>query len=398
MKTKNLEELIRGSEEIIPKKEFLNKLKKKRPLRIKVGFDPTAADLHLGHTVLLNKLKSFQDLGHQVIFLIGDFTALVGDPSGVNETRPSLSVDEIRKNSETYEKQVFKILDKSKTEIRYNSEWMGKFSSSDFITLSSVQTVARMLERDDFNKRYKSNQPISIHEFLYPLIQGYDSVALNCDVELGGTDQKFNLLLGREVQKYYKMEPQVCMTLPLLEGTDGDKKMSKSLNNYISIDDSADDMFGKLMSISDELMWRYFNLLSFKSLSEISDLRHSVKLGKNPRDVKFILAEELVDRFYGKGKGKSALENFIELFQKGKIPKVIEEITLKLADQEITLSQVMKESGLVKSTSEALRLIKQGAVKINEIKVLKNEEFELPPDPFLCQIGKRRFAKINILR
>ena len=398
MKTKNLEELIRGSEEIIPKKEFLNKLKKKRPLRIKVGFDPTAADLHLGHTVLLNKLKYFQDLGHQVIFLIGDFTALVGDPSGVNETRPSLSVDEIRKNSETYEKQVFKILDKSKTEIRYNSEWMGKFSSSDFITLSSVQTVARMLERDDFNKRYKSNQPISIHEFLYPLIQGYDSVALNCDVELGGTDQKFNLLLGREVQKYYKMEPQVCMTLPLLEGTDGEKKMSKSLNNYISIDDSADDMFGKLMSISDELMWRYFNLLSFKSLSEISDLRHSVKLGKNPRDVKFILAEELVDRFYGKGKGKSALKNFIELFQKGKIPKVIEEITLKLADQEITLSQVMKESGLVKSTSEALRLIKQGAVKINEIKVLKNEEFELPPDPFLCQIGKRRFAKINILR
>lgn len=398
MKTKNLEELIRGSEEIIPKKEFLNKLKKKRPLRIKVGFDPTAADLHLGHTVLLNKLKSFQDLGHQVIFLIGDFTALVGDPSGVNETRPSLSIDEIRKNSETYEKQVFKILDKSKTEIRYNSEWMGKFSSSDFITLSSVQTVARMLERDDFNKRYKSNQPISIHEFLYPLIQGYDSVALNCDVELGGTDQKFNLLLGREVQKYYKMEPQVCMTLPLLEGTDGEKKMSKSLNNYISIDDSADDMFGKLMSISDELMWRYFNLLSFKSLSEISDLRHSVKLGQNPRDVKFILAEELVDRFYGKGKGKSALENFIELFQKGKIPKVIEEITLKLVDQEITLSQVMKESGLVKSTSEALRLIKQGAVKINEIKVLKNEEFELPPDPFLCQIGKRRFAKINILR
>ena len=398
MKTKNLEELIRGSEEIIPKKEFLNKLKKKRPLRIKVGFDPTAADLHLGHTVLLNKLKYFQDLGHQVIFLIGDFTALVGDPSGVNETRPSLSVDEIRKNSETYEKQVFKILDKSKTEIRYNSEWMGKFSSSDFITLSSVQTVARMLERDDFNKRYKSNQPISIHEFLYPLIQGYDSVALNCDVELGGTDQKFNLLLGREVQKYYKMEPQVCMTLPLLEGTDGEKKMSKSLNNYVSIDDSADDMFGKLMSISDELMWRYFNLLSFKSLSEISDLRHSVKLGQNPRDVKFILAEELVDRFYGKGKGKSALENFIELFQKGKIPKVIEEITLKLVDQEITLSQVMKESGLVKSTSEALRLIKQGAVKINEIKVLKNEEFELPPDPFLCQIGKRRFAKINILR
>ena len=398
MKTKNLEELIRGSEEIIPKKEFLNKLKKKRPLRIKVGFDPTAADLHLGHTVLLNKLKSFQDLGHQVIFLIGDFTALVGDPSGVNETRPSLSVDEIRKNSETYEKQVFKILDKSKTEIRYNSEWMGKFSSSDFITLSSVQTVARMLERDDFNKRYKSNHPISIHEFLYPLIQGYDSVALNCDVELGGTDQKFNLLLGREVQKYYKMEPQVCMTLPLLEGTDGEKKMSKSLNNYVSIDDSADDMFGKLMSISDELMWRYFNLLSFKSLSEISDLRHSVKLGQNPRDVKFILAEELVDRFYGKGKGKSALDNFIELFQKGKIPKVIEEITLKLVDQEITLSQVMKESGLVKSTSEALRLIKQGAVKINEIKVLKNEEFELPPDPFLCQIGKRRFAKINILR
>lgn len=398
MKTKNLEELIRGSEEIIPKKEFLNKLKKKRPLRIKVGFDPTAADLHLGHTVLLNKLKSFQDLGHQVIFLIGDFTALVGDPSGVNETRPSLSIDEIRKNSETYEKQVFKILDKSKTEIRYNSEWMGKFSSSDFITLSSVQTVARMLERDDFNKRYKSNQPISIHEFLYPLIQGYDSVALNCDVELGGTDQKFNLLLGREVQKYYKMEPQVCMTLPLLEGTDGEKKMSKSLNNYVSIDDSADDMFGKLMSISDELMWRYFNLLSFKSLSEISDLRHSVKLGQNPRDVKFILAEELVDRFYGKGKGKSALENFIELFQKGKIPKVIEEITLKLVDQEITLSQVMKESGLVKSTSEALRLIKQGAVKINEIRVLKNEEFELPPDPFLCQIGKRRFAKINILR
>jgi len=398
MKTEDVEELKRGCEEVIPEEEFLIKLKKGKPLKIKAGFDPTSADLHLGHTVLLNKLKSFQDLGHHVIFLIGDFTASVGDPSGVNETRPTLSREEIENNSKTYKKQVFKILDKNKTEVRYNSEWMDKFSPSDFIKLSSTQTVARMLERDDFNKRYKSQQPISIHEFIYPLIQGYDSVALKADVELGGTDQKFNLLLGREMQKYFKQEQQICLTLPLLEGTDGVKKMSKSLNNFIALEDTPDDIFGKIMSISDLLMWKYFDLLSFISLEKINSFKDSVLSGANPRDIKFKLATELVDRFWGKGSGKKALDNFINRFQKGQKPDQIEEIKVSIGIEDMTLPRILKEAGLVKSTSEALRLLKQGAIKVDDKQFNPDQEYDFEKKPFLCQIGKRRFARIFIKR
>tara|TARA_B110001454_G_scaffold92694_1_gene88400 strand:+ start:305 stop:1501 length:1197 start_codon:yes stop_codon:yes gene_type:complete len=398
MTIKNFKELARGCEEIIPNEEFLTKLRKKKSLRVKVGFDPTASDLHLGHTVLLNKMKVFQDLGHEVIFLIGDFTALVGDPSGLNETRPSLGLEEIKENSQTYEEQVFKVLDRKKTEIRYNSEWMNKFSPSDFINLSSTQTVARMLERDDFNKRYKAQKPISIHEFIYPLLQGYDSYVLNTDIELGGTDQKFNLLLGREIQKYFRTEQQVCMTLPLLEGTDGVKKMSKSVGNFIAIDSGPDEIFGKIMSISDNLMWRYFELLSFKSLVDINTLKESTNDGQNPRDIKFLLAEELVDRFCGKGSGKLAKADFIDKFQKGKIPVKLEEIIVKQTKKVLTLPNTLKEAGLVKSTSEAMRLIKQGAVRINEQKVRNGKDFRLPKGPFLCQIGKKRFARIVIKR
>ena len=398
MTIKNFKELARGCEEIIPNEEFLTKLRKKKSLRVKVGFDPTASDLHLGHTVLLNKMKVFQDLGHEVIFLIGDFTALVGDPSGLNETRPPLSLEEIKENSQTYEEQVFKVLDRKKTEIRYNSEWMNKFSPSDFINLSSTQTVARMLERDDFNKRYKAQKPISIHEFIYPLLQGYDSYVLNTDIELGGTDQKFNLLLGREIQKYFGTEQQVCMTLPLLEGTDGVKKMSKSVGNFIAIDSGPDEIFGKIMSISDNLMWRYFELLSFKSLVDINTLKESTNDGQNPRDIKFLLAEELVDRFCGKGSGKLAKTGFIDKFQKGKIPVKLEEIIVKQTKKVLTLPNALKEAGLVKSTSEAMRLIKQGAVRINEQKVRNGKDFRLPKGPFLCQIGKKRFARIVIKR
>ena len=373
MKDSQLALLLRGVEEIVPKKEFHKKLDEKRSLRVKLGFDPTAPDLHLGHTVILNKLKLFQDLGHQVIFLIGDFTGLVGDPSGVNETRPVLTEKEIKENAKTYERQVFKILDKKKTEIRFNSEWMNQFSPEDFIRLSSVQTVARMLERDDFSKRYSAQKPISIHEFLYPLLQGYDSVALDADIELGGTDQKFNLLLGREVQKFYGKEPQVAFTLPLLEGLDGVNKMSKSLDNYIAIEDDADDMFGKIMSISDDLMWRYFELLSFRDEEEITELKKSQKEGSNPRDIKFLLAEEIVNRFHGEGSGNSAKEEFQSRFQKGNNPSDIKEITINLEEKSITLAKVLKEAKMVPSTSEALRLIKQGAVRIEGEKILDSK-------------------------
>ena len=396
MKDTELELLLRGVEEIIPKKEFHKKLNKNRPLRIKLGFDPTAPDLHLGHTVILNKLKLFQDLGHEVIFLIGDFTGMVGDPSGVDETRPVLSEEEIKKNAKTYERQVFKILDKKKTEIRFNSEWMDNFSSKEFIKLSSAQTVARMLERDDFHKRYSSQKPISIHEFLYPLLQGYDSVALNADVELGGTDQKFNLLLGREVQKFYGMEPQIAFTLPLLEGLDGIKKMSKSLENYIAIEDEENDMFGKVMSVSDELMWRYFELLSFKSDKEINKLKRAQTNGENPRDIKFMLAEEIVDRFHGEGSGRKAREEFKLIFQKGKNPSNVVEIEIQLKEQDITLPRVLKEAGLVASTSEALRLIKQGAVKVEGEKIIDSKHKISPNSSLLYQIGKRKFSKIKI--
>ena len=396
MKDSELALLLRGVEEVIPKEEFHKKLDKKRPLRIKLGFDPTAPDLHLGHTVILNKLKLFQDLGHQVIFLIGDFTGLVGDPSGVNETRPVLSEKEIKKNAKTYERQVFKILDKKKTEIRFNSEWMNKFSPEEFIRLSSVQTVARMLERDDFHKRYTSQKPISIHEFLYPLLQGYDSVALNADVELGGTDQKFNLLLGREVQKFYGKEPQVVFTLPLLEGLDGDKKMSKSLGNYIAIEDSQNEIFGKIMSISDELMWRYFELLSFKKQEEINKLKKSQKEGLNPRDIKFLLAEEIVDRFHGEGSGTIAREEFKSRFQQGNSPSEIKEIEIKLMEKDISLPKILKEAGMVSSTSEALRLIKQGGVRIEGEKILDSKYKINQNSSLLYQVGKRKFFRIKI--
>jgi len=396
MKDSELVLLLRGVEEVIPKEEFHKKLDKKRPLRIKLGFDPTAPDLHLGHTVILNKLKLFQDLGHQVIFLIGDFTGLVGDPSGVNETRPVLSEKEIKKNAKTYERQVFKILDKKKTEIRFNSEWMNKFSPEEFIRLSSVQTVARMLERDDFHKRYTSQKPISIHEFLYPLLQGYDSVALNADVELGGTDQKFNLLLGREVQKFYGKEPQVVFTLPLLEGLDGDKKMSKSLGNYIAIEDSQNEIFGKIMSISDELMWRYFELLSFKKQDEINKLKKSQKEGLNPRDIKFLLAEEIVDRFHGEGSGTKAREEFKSRFQQGNSPSEIKEIEIKLMEKDISLPKILKEAGMVSSTSEALRLIKQGGVRIEGEKILDSKYKINQNSSLLYQVGKRKFFRIKI--
>ena len=398
MKDSQLALLLRGVEEIVPKKEFHKKLEEKRSLRVKLGFDPTAPDLHLGHTVILNKLKLFQDLGHQVIFLIGDFTGLVGDPSGVNETRPVLTEKEIKENAKTYERQVFKILDKKKTEIRFNSEWMNKFSPEDFIRLSSVQTVARMLERDDFSKRYSAQKPISIHEFLYPLLQGYDSVALDADIELGGTDQKFNLLLGREVQKFYGKEPQVAFTLPLLEGLDGVKKMSKSLDNYIAIEDDPDEMFGKIMSISDDLMWRYFELLSFRDEEEITELKKSQKEGSNPRDIKFLLAEEIVNRFHGEGSGNSAKEEFQSRFQKGNNPSDIKEITINLEEKSITLAKVLKEAKMVPSTSEALRLIKQGAVRIEGEKILDSKHEINLYSSLLYQVGKRKFSKIKIAK
>ena len=398
MKDSDLALLLRGVEEIVPKQEFHKKLDENRPLRVKLGFDPTAPDLHLGHTVILNKLKLFQDLGHQVIFLIGDFTGLVGDPSGVNETRPVLNEKDIEKNAETYERQVFKILDKEKTEIRFNSEWMNKFSPEDFIRLLSVQTVARMLERDDFSKRYNAQKPISIHEFLYPLLQGYDSVALEADIELGGTDQKFNLLLGREVQKFYGKEPQVAFTLPLLEGLDGVKKMSKSLDNYIAIEDSADDMFGKIMSISDVLMWRYFELLSFLGEEEIKELKKSQKEGSNPRDIKFLLAEEIVNRFHGKGSGNNAKKEFKSRFQKGNNPSDIKEISINLEEKSLNLAKVLKEAKMVSSTSEALRLIKQGGVRIEGEKILDSKHEINLNSSLLYQVGKRKFLKIKIAK
>ena len=356
MSKENLELLTRGAEEIIPEESFLEQINSKKKLRVKAGFDPTSPDLHLGHTVLLNKMKIFQDLGHEVIFLIGDFTGLVGDPSGVNETRPVLTEKQLSKNAETYREQVFKILDPNKTEIRFNSEWMSEVHPSEFIKMLSSYTVARMLERDDFSKRYKSQQPISIHEFLYPILQGFDSVKLEADVELGGTDQKFNLLLGREVQKHYGQKQQSILTVPLLEGLDGVKKMSKSLGNFIALEDSPDDMFGKIMSISDELMWRYFSLLSFKTSGEIDQFKKEIKQGSNPRDIKFILAEEIVERFH-QGSGSRSKENFVNRFQKGNISQELDEIILKIDNEDELITRVLKDSKLLSSTSEAMRMI-----------------------------------------
>jgi len=395
MSKENLELLTRGTDEIIPEESFLKQIKSKRKLRVKAGFDPTSPDLHLGHTVLLNKMKIFQDLGHEVIFLIGDFTGLVGDPSGVNETRPVLTQDQLDKNAETYKEQVFKILDPKKTEIRFNSEWMKQVDPSEFIKMLSSYTVARMLERDDFSKRYKSQQPISIHEFLYPILQGFDSVKLEADVELGGTDQKFNLLLGREVQKHYGCNQQSIMTVPLLEGLDGVKKMSKSLGNYVALEDSPDDMFGKIMSISDDLMWRYFSLLSFKSSKEISNLKEEIKEGANPRDIKFLLAEEIVERF-NNGQGSKSKENFINRFQKGNISQELDEINFEIPENSELLTRVLKESELLKSTSDAIRMIKQGAIKVNDERV-SDPKFSLKKGSSnLVLVGKKKAARINI--
>lgn len=395
MSKENLEILTRGAEEIIPEESFLKQIKSKKKLRVKAGFDPTSPDLHLGHTVLLNKMKIFQDLGHEVIFLIGDFTGLVGDPSGVNETRPVLTKEQLDKNAETYKEQVFKILDPKKTEVRFNSEWMQNVDPSEFIKMLSSYTVARMLERDDFSKRYKSQQPISIHEFLYPILQGFDSVKLEADIELGGTDQKFNLLLGREVQKHYGQEQQSILTVPLLEGLDGVKKMSKSLGNYIALEDSPDDMFGKVMSISDDLMWRYFSLLSFKSSEQISEYKRDIEEGSNPRDTKFLLAEEIVDRFH-EGLGKKSKENFINRFQKGNISQDLEEVVVTIESESELLTRILKESNLLKSTSEALRLIKQSAIKVNDEKVSDTKFMLKKGTSNLVLVGKKKAAKIII--
>ncbi|MBI80252.1 MAG: tyrosine--tRNA ligase [Gammaproteobacteria bacterium] len=387
-------ELSRGTDEILIEQDFQDLLALSRPLRIKAGFDPTAPDLHLGHTVLLNKMRQFQNLGHEVIFLIGDFTALIGDPSGRSVLRPALSKEEITNNSSTYNEQVFKILDKDKTIIEFNSNWMNKFNASDLIKLASKQTVARMLERDDFDKRFKSGKPISIHEFIYPIVQGYDSVALRSDIELGGTDQKFNLLMGRHIQQSFQQDPQVIITLPLLKGLDGEKKMSKSLNNFIGITDTPKEIFGKVMSISDSLMWSYFELLSFKSISEIDTLKSSVESGKNPRDVKYQLAEELVERFYNSQTAIKAKKEFIELFRQGSMPSDMPQFKLELTSDGIGIRHLLKNSGLVGSSSEALRMIKQGAVKLNGENISDFDLFITPNFEGVFQVGKRRFKKI----
>ncbi|MDC0407768.1 tyrosine--tRNA ligase [Candidatus Thioglobus sp.] len=382
----------RGTDEILPLDELKKKLAKNKPLRIKAGFDPTAPDLHLGHTVLINKLKQLQDLGHEILFLIGDFTGMIGDPTGKSATRPPLTQEQVIENSQTYQTQVFKILDKEKTTVVFNSEWMGKMSSAQMIQLASQHTVARMLERDDFSKRYKSGKSISIHEFLYPLIQGYDSVALESDIELGGTDQKFNLLMGRELQKQAGMEPQVILTMPILEGLDGVQKMSKSLDNYIGIDDAPDDMFGKIMSISDKLMWRYLELLSFESLNTIADWKIEVENGENPRNIKFRLADEIITRFHSAKSATQAQQNFINRFAKNKVPDEMPEFSF---DTGIKIANLLKEAGLVNSTSDAFRMIKEGAAKIEGEKITdRNLEPEIGTATY--QVGKRKFARVTI--
>jgi len=382
----------RGADEILPLEELKKKLQKNKPLRIKVGFDPTAPDLHLGHTVVINKMKQLQDLGHEIIFLIGDFTGMIGDPSGKNVTRKPLTKDEVLENSKSYQEQIFKILDKDKTRIAFNSEWMGKMSSSEMVSLASKQTVARMLERDDFSKRYKSEQAISIHEFLYPLVQGYDSLALQADMELGGTDQKFNLLMGRDLQKQAGKEPQVILTMPLLEGLDGVQKMSKSLDNYIGIDETPDDMFGKLMSISDDLMWRYLELLSFESLETIESWKKEVEDGENPRNIKFRLAEEIITRFHSNELAKQAQQNFIDRFAKNQTPDEMDEFTFQNGTK---IANLLKDSNLVSSTSEAFRMIKQGAAKMDGEKIT-NKNLEPTAGTSVYQVGKRKFARVTI--
>ena len=382
----------RGTDEILPLDELKTKLQKNKPLRIKLGMDPTAPDLHLGHTVVINKMKQLQDLGHEIIFLIGDFTGMIGDPTGKNVTRKPLTKKDVLENAKTYQDQIFKILDKEKTTIAFNSAWMSKMSSTGMISLASKHTVARMLERDDFSKRYKGGQAISIHEFLYPLVQGYDSVALRADMELGGSDQKFNLLVGRELQKQADMEPQVILTMPILEGLDGVQKMSKSLDNYIGIDEDPDSMFGKIMSISDELMWRYLELLSFESLQTIESWKIEVENGENPRNIKFLLAEEIITRFHNNPAAKKAQQNFIDRFAKNQIPEEMDEYTFP---KGLKIANLLKDSNLVNSTSEAFRMIKQGAVKMDGEKI--NDKDLIPNEgTSVYQVGKRKFARVTI--
>jgi tyrosyl-tRNA synthetase len=394
--TESMELIKRGAEEILLEEGLVKKLERGKPLKIKAGFDPTAPDLHLGHTVLINKLRQFQDLGHEVMFLIGDFTAMIGDPTGKSATRPPLTREDVLENAKTYEHQVFKILDAEKTTVMFNSSWMGAMSAADMIQLAAKHTVARMLERDDFSKRYKGGQSISVHEFLYPLVQGYDSVAMRADVELGGTDQKFNLLVGRQLQELYGQEPQVCLTMPILEGLDGVQKMSKSLGNYIGITDAPDDMFGKLMSISDELMWRYFELLSFRSMSEINQFQRQVEEGANPRDIKFLLAEELITRFHDSASATKAREDFIARFQKGAMPDDMPEVSLEAGADGLPIANLLKDAGLVGSTSDALRMIKQGAVKIDGERVEDPGLICMPGATHIYQVGKRRFARVTL--
>ena len=391
-----LAQLRYGADELLLESELLKKLEEGRRLVIKAGFDPTAPDLHLGHTVLINKLKQFQDAGHDVHFLIGDFTAMIGDPTGKNVTRKPLSREAVVENAKTYQEQVYKILDPVKTTVRFNSEWMGAMTSAELIQLAAKHTVARMLERDDFSKRYKGGQPIAIHEFLYPLIQGYDSVVMKADVELGGTDQKFNLLMGRHLQEVYGQKPQVVLTMPILEGLDGVQKMSKSLNNYIAIADAPDDMFGKIMSISDELMWRYFQLLSFKPMLEIEKWRQECQEGANPRNYKVALGQEIVARFHGSAAAQKALENFEARFQRGALPEDMPEISLDVPAEGIAIANLLKAAALVETTSEAMRLIKQAAVKIDGEKIEDVKLVIKPETQHVYQVGKRKFAKITL--
>ncbi len=391
-----LAEIKRGSDDILVEQELIDRLKEDKPLRIKAGFDPTAPDLHLGHTVLINKMRTFQQLGHTIIFLIGDFTGLIGDPTGKNATRKPLTKEDVLQNAETYKQQVFKILDPEKTEIRFNSEWMDQLGAAGMIKLAARQTVARMLERDDFKKRYTTGQPIAIHEFLYPLAQGWDSVALAADVELGGTDQRFNLLMGRELQKEEGQRPQTVLMMPLLEGLDGVQKMSKSLNNYIGITDAPNDMFGKVMSISDELMWRYFDLLSFRPIEEINALKVQVSEGQNPRDTKILLAKELIARFHTEADAEAAHKDFTQRFSKNAIPDEMPELSLAIDENSNGIASILKQASLVSSTSEAMRMVKQGAVKINGEKVEDPKLTLTAGDANVYQVGKRKFARITL--
>jgi tyrosyl-tRNA synthetase len=397
-----LAELMRGTQEVLVESELVKKLTRGTPLRIKAGFDPTAPDLHLGHTVLINKMRQFQNFGHEVTFLIGDFTGMIGDPSGRNATRPPLTREQIEANARTYREQIFKILDREKTRVDFNSRWFGAMNAAGLIEIAARHTVARMLERDDFAKRHKSNQPIALHEFLYPLVQGYDSVALKSDVELGGTDQKFNLLVGRQLQESYGQEPQIVMTMPLLEGLDGVNKMSKSLGNYIGINEPADVQFGKLMSISDELMWRYFELLSFRPLAEIACLRKAIAEGRNPRDVKFELGVEIVDRFHGEGAGARAREAFVARFQQGQVPEHIEKVSLTTDGSAQRLANVLKNAGLVSSTSDGNRMVDQGAVRVgagaDSLEKVTERDRSLPAGTYLIQVGKHKYRWVTLAK